>query len=143
MLTIEKITESAVLPSVAHDGDAGLDLAAPTSGTVPAGATVKVPLGYKIALPCGTVGLVCPRSGLAAKRGVTVLNAPGIIDEGYRGELAVLLHNTGAFDYHYEAGDRIAQLVITPYVVPVFREGSVVGDTERGAGGFGSSGVGV
>ena len=102
------------LPAYAREGDAGLDLAAATTVTVPPGGRQLVPTGLRVAIPIGHAGLVLPRSGLALRSGVTVLNAPGLIDAGYRGELGVLLVNHGAEAVTIERGERIAQLVIQP-----------------------------
>jgi dUTP pyrophosphatase len=135
----------ARLPGYATAGAAGLDLAAALEGPicVQPGARVAVPTGIAIALPPGHEGQVRPRSGLASKHGVTVVNAPGTIDEDYRGELHVLLDNLGSEPHTIAPGDRIAQLVVAPVTrVEVLEvEGAAgLGATERGTGGFGSSG---
>jgi len=135
----------ASLPAYATDGAAGLDLAAALDAplVIRSGAWEAVPTGLAIALPHAHEGQVRPRSGLAARHGVTVLNAPGTIDEDYRGEVKVLLVNLGPADFTVQPGDRIAQLVVAPVVrvrvVPV-DDASALGDTARGAGGFGSTG---
>lgn len=144
-LQIQKIHPHATIPTRAHEGDAGLDLyAEELAGTGPIvirpGEQQLIGTGIAIALPVGTVGLVCPRSGLATKHGVTVANAPGIVDEGYRGEVKVALVNHGTEPFIVEPGMRIAQLVITPYLAPAIEEVDVLDETARGAGGFGSSG---
>ena len=128
----------------ANPGDAGIDLRSCEDVIVPAGQRKLVKCGCRVALPEGTVGMVCPRSGLAAKHGITVLNAPGIIDEGYRGEVMVALHNTADMDtaFQVEKGDRIAQLVVVPYVRCNIVEVGELDETERGEGGFGSTGQG-
>jgi dUTP pyrophosphatase len=137
--------ELARLPAYASTGAAGLDLAAALDAplTLAAGAWAAVPTGLAIALPAGHEGQVRPRSGLARKHGITVLNAPGTIDEDYRGELQVLLVNLSADPYTIAPGDRIAQLVVAPIrhvrVVAV-NDVDSLGETARGAGGFGSSG---
>jgi dUTP pyrophosphatase len=109
--------------------------------TIPAGGRALVGTGVRLALPVGTVGMVCPRSGLAVRHGLTVLNGPGIVDAGYRGEVKVPLHNT---DLHEEItvrpGDRIAQLVVVPFLAPRVVEVADLGTTQRAEGGFGSSG---
>ena len=140
-VTFQRLNECAQLPRYAHPGDAGLDLAASEACTLEPGAWAAVPTGLKVCLPPGTEAQVRPRSGLAARFGVTVLNAPGTIDEGYRGELKVLLINHGRAAFHIEPGMRIAQLVVAPVlrVEPV--EGEVDEATTRGTGGFGSSGM--
>jgi len=137
--------ELATLPRYQSAGAAGLDLAAALERPVvlPPGGRMAVPTGLSIALPKGHEGQVRPRSGLAARAGVTVLNAPGTIDEDYRGELRVLLVNLGDEPHRIAPGDRIAQLVIAPVsraqVVQVDSPGEL-GDTQRGQGGFGSTG---
>ena len=135
----------AHLPTYASDGAAGLDLYAALDAplALAPGARAAVPTGLAIALPAGHEGQVRPRSGLAGKHGVTVLNAPGTIDEDYRGEVQVLLINLGSETYVIQSGDRIAQLVIAQVtradVEPV-ESAAQLGETERGSGGFGSSG---
>ena len=141
-LRVRRLDPRAHLPARAHHGDAGLDLRALDGGTLAPGARATVPTGLAIALPAGHAGLVLPRSGLAAKHGVTVVNAPGLIDEGYRGELRVLLLNTDREQaFTWAAGDRIAQLVLHRVVDADVVEADALGDTARGAGGFGSTGA--
>lgn len=141
-LQVQRLDPRAVLPTRAHPGDAGLDLRALDAGELAPGARATVSTGLAIALPPGHAGLVTPRSGLAAKHGVTLVNTPGLIDEGYRGELRVLLLNTDRdADFSWAAGDRIAQLVIIAVAVPQIVETTALDDTARGTGGFGSSGV--
>jgi dUTP pyrophosphatase len=137
--------ELARLPRYASAGAAGLDLHAALAAPLQMlpGARAAVPTGLCIALPEGHEGQVRPRSGLAIKHGVTVLNAPGTIDEDYRGEVKVLLVNLGSEPYEIAPGDRIAQLVVaqvTRVEVQVVDDDGALGETERGAGGFGSSG---
>lgn len=127
-------------PSYAKAGDAGADLRSAVDLVVPAGERVLVPTGVGVALPLGYVGLVHPRSGLAAKSGVTVLNAPGTIDAGYRGEIQVILVNTSKQDFKIERGDRIAQLLVQRVEFAKFHRVSELPGTERGDSGFGSSG---
>ena len=135
------LADGAALPSRAHAEDAGFDLVSAEDVTLAPGARALVGTGVRLALPSGTVGLVCPRSGLAVKHGVTVLNGPGIIDAGYRGELRVPLLNTDASQaFEIRRGDRIAQLVIVPFLAPQLREVADLETTDRAAGGFGSSG---
>ena len=137
-----KPTESMYqLPASAHDGDAGADLAAAEAGVIEPGERALVPLGFAVAIPDGFAGLVMPRSGLAVRHGVTVLNAPGLVDSGYRGELRVALINHGSEAFAYEVGDRIAQLVITPVASCTFEVVDDLHDTARGESGFGSTGV--
>lgn len=103
---------------------------------------MRVPTGIAVAIPEGHAGLVLPRSGLAHKHGITLTNAPGLIDSGYRGELQVLLLNTDREQaFEIAPGDRIAQLVVVPFAAPLWREVSEFESTQRGAGGFGSSGI--
>ncbi|MBB5831596.1 dUTP diphosphatase [Brachybacterium aquaticum] len=129
------------LPHRAHADDAGLDLASAEDLVIPAGGRALVDTGLALALPPGTVGLVCPRSGLAAKHGITVLNGPGVVDAGYRGPVKVALHNTDLTeDFALHVGDRIAQLVIVPFLAPAVREVEDLDETDRAASGFGSSG---
>ncbi len=139
-LRIKRLTPSATLPAYAHDGDAGLDLFAAVDLTIDPAEWRSVPTGVAIELPEGTEGQVRPRSGLARDHGVTVLNAPGTIDEGYRGELAVLLVNHGRQPFHVTRGSRIAQLVVQRRVSVVVADVETLSDTPRGAGGFGSTG---
>ena len=128
-------------PTYAHPGDAGADLVARTDVTLAPGERATVPTGVAIALPDGYAAFVHPRSGLAAKHGVTVVNAPGTVDAGYRGEIAVSLLNTDAAEpVHLRRGDRIAQLVIQQVERARFVPAERLPGSHRGAGGFGSSG---
>jgi len=140
---ILKKNPAAVLPEYATEGAAGLDLRAAISGgpvTLAPGARARVPTGIAVAIPPGWEGQIRPRSGLAAKAGVTVLNAPGTIDADYRGEIQVLLVNLGEAPYTVASGDRIAQLVIAPAARAALTIVDALPETERGAGGFGSTG---
>ncbi len=133
------------LPTPALPGDAGLDLRARQAGVLaPAGGRAVVPVGIALALPVGFAGLVLPRSGLAARHGVTVVNAPGLIDSGYRGEVMVVLLNTDPHEaFSFEPGDRIAQLTIVRVPEVVWEEVedlAELGETDRGSGGHGHSG---
>ncbi len=135
----------ASLPAYATEGAAGLDLSAALEAPLclPRGGWEAVPTGLAIALPPGHEGQVRPRSGLAARHGVTVLNAPGTIDEDYRGEVKVLLVNLGPHDFTVHPGDRIAQLVVAPVArarVVLVEDAAALGGTARGEGGFGSTG---
>jgi dUTP pyrophosphatase len=132
--------DQELLPDYAKSGDAGADLRASEDGTIAPGARLLVPTGIKIALPDGFVALVHPRSGLAIKNGITVLNTPGTIDSGYRGEVKVALFNSSQEDFEFSRGDRIAQLVIQRYERADFMLVQTLPETERGEGGFGSSG---
>lgn len=127
-------------PVYAKPGDAGADLRSTVDAVIPAGKRVLVPTGVSIALPNGFVGLVHPRSGLAAKHGITVLNTPGTIDAGYRGEILVILYNTSDTDFGISKGDRIAQLLIQAVEIAKFIQVERLPDSDRGETGFGSSG---
>jgi len=131
-----------VVPSVAHEGDAGCDLVAVESCTLAkGGGRALVATGLAVAIPEGHGGFVLPRSGLAARHGVTCANAPGLIDSGYRGEVKVALVNLDPeHDYEVEVGDRIAQLVVLRVEAPSFQLVSELPPAQRGEGGFGSSG---
>jgi dUTP pyrophosphatase len=140
-LRFKRLTDAARIPSRAHDGDAGLDLYAAESARIAPGERASVGTGIAVAIPDGHAGLVLPRSGLAARHGIALVNAPGLIDSGYRGEVRVLLLNTDGSDaFDIEVGDRIAQLLVAPIVVPELAEADDLDQTVRGAGGFGSSG---
>ena len=140
-LRIRRLSPDAILPAAAHPGDAGLDLHASARLTIESGAWATVPTGITIELPPGTEAQVRPRSGLAARHGVTVLNAPGTIDEGYRGEVGVILINHGPAPFEVTPGARIAQLVVQRRLEIQVVEVDEVSATARGAGGFGSTGI--
>ena len=129
------------IPVHAHEGDAGVDLTSSRDIELSPGAQVLVPTGIAVAIPRGFAGFVLPRSGIAVKHGVTVINAPGLIDSGYRGELKVGLINHGDSSYTIKVGDRIAQLVVMAVVSPEFVEVEELDATSRGSGGFGSTGT--
>ena len=140
-LPILKLKDEAILPSRAHPGDAGLDLYACEAAHIGPGERWSVGTGVGVEIPEGHAGLVLPRSGLARDHGISLVNAPGLIDSGYRGELRVLLLNTDpAETFRVEAGDRIAQLVLTPIATPEPVEAAELTESVRGRGGFGSSG---
>lgn len=129
-------------PAYAKPGDAGADLRSRIDFELEPGERALVPTGVAIALPEGYVGLVHPRSGLATKNGITIVNAPGTVDSGYRGELMVTLLNTDKTkSFHVQRGDRIAQLVIQKYEHATFTVVDELEQTERGSSGFGSSGI--
>lgn len=131
------------VPAYAHPGDAGADLHAAESLVLAPGERATVGTGVSIALPDGHVAFVVPRSGLAFKHGITIVNAPGTVDAGYRGEIKVALLNTDRHEsYSIEAGDRIAQLVIMPVARARFVEVDELPESRRGEGGFGSTGFG-
>lgn len=140
VLKIQRLDPDVAVPRYAHPGDAGLDLAAVEDRSIAPGERVAVGTGLAIAVPPGWVGLVHPRSGLALERGLTVVNAPGTIDAGYRGELKVLLVNLGDETVEISRGDRIAQLLLQRVGRAVLAESDDLGETERGDGGFGSTG---
>ncbi len=140
-LPVSKLKDEAILPSRAHAGDAGLDLYACEAAHIGPGERWSVGTGVAVEIPVGHAGLVLPRSGLAKKHGIALVNAPGLIDSGYRGELRVLLLNTDpAETFRVEPGDRIAQLVITPIAPAEPVEVDDLATSARGDGGFGSSG---
>lgn len=128
-------------PVKAHPTDAGYDLVATAAKTLPPGQHALIPTGLHINLPAGTVGYVCPRSGLAANCGITVLNAPGVIDPGYTGEILVNLINHGEYPYMINQGERIAQLIIHKTVDIDWQHVTEFEDTQRGAHGHGSTGA--
>jgi dUTP pyrophosphatase len=141
-LAVRRLRPDARLPGRAHPGDAGLDLSAVEPLELAPGARGAASTGLAVAIPPGHAGLVVPRSGLARRHGVTVANAPGLIDAGYRGELQVLLVNLGAEPYRIEPGDRVAQLVVVPVSLADAAEVEDLPASDgRGAGGFGSSGA--
>lgn len=142
ILKFKKLHEDAVIPDFQHEGDAGMDLHAIDDGHILKGAFKLVHTGIAVALPKGTEAQIRPRSGLALKHGVTVLNSPGTIDEAYRGEIGVILINHGTEKWHFNKGDRIAQMVIqrTETRGIDIIESEDLDKTDRGEGGFGSTG---
>jgi dUTP pyrophosphatase len=144
-VSFRRLSSSAHVPAYQSDGAAGLDLHAALDApmTLEPGAIAIVPTGLALAIPVGFEGQVRPRSGLATKHGITVPNAPGTIDSDYRGELKVALINLGRAPFVVEHGMRVAQLVIAPVARATLVEQEDLGDTARGAGGFGSTGVAV
>lgn len=140
--TVEVLITTSYLPEVAHPGDAGVDLRASESCVLAPGQRHTVGTGISIALPDGYVAFVVPRSGLAAKHGITVVNSPGTVDAGYRGEIRVTLLNTDAeSSFNIAAGDRIAQMIVMPFARARFIEVESLPRSERGEGGFGSTGI--
>jgi len=140
-LKVRRLDARARLPTRAYPGDAGLDLYALEDAVLEPGERAAVPTGIAVEIPEGQAGLVLPRSGLAARHGIALVNAPGLIDAGYRGELRVLLLNTDrAARFAISAGDRIAQLLLVRVETPAVEEVGELAVSERGAGGFGSSG---
>lgn len=140
-ISLKRLDAGLPVPRRAHPGDAGVDLHLAADVTIPPGERVLVGTGIAIALPLGTVGLIHPRSGLAAKSGLSVVNTPGTVDAGYRGEIKVCLIN---HDRHHDIvlkrGDRIAQLLVQRVELVEFVETDELDETSRGAGGYGSSG---
>jgi dUTP pyrophosphatase len=140
-LRVRRLDERALLPTRAYDGDAGLDLYALEEARLGPGERRSIPTGIAVEIPDGRAGLVLPRSGLAARHGIALVNAPGLIDAGYRGELRVLLLNTDRTEaFTVSRGERIAQLVLVRVESPEVVEVDVLAASERGGGGFGSSG---
>ncbi|WP_149085405.1 MULTISPECIES: dUTP diphosphatase [Microbacterium] len=132
---------AAVVPGYAHPGDAGADLVAAEAVRLEPGERALVPTGVRIALPDGYAAFVVPRSGLAAKHGISIVNSPGTVDAGYRGEIKVSLINTDIHSaYDVAVGDRIAQLIVMPVTRARFLPVEELPDSARGAGGFGSTG---
>lgn len=140
-LRFKKIHPDATLPSYAHASDAGMDVRSVEDVTVPAKGRVLVHTGLVMLLPPMYEAQVRPRSGLALKHGITVLNTPGTIDSGYRGEVGVILANFGDGDFEVKKGDKVAQIVVAPVVQAEIEEANEIDETDRGAGGFGSTGV--
>jgi dUTP pyrophosphatase len=137
-----RLRDDAKAPEQAHEHDAGYDLFSSEDASIEPGARVSVGTGIAVAIPDGHAGLVLPRSGLSARHGIALVNAPGLIDAGYRGEVRILLLNTDRKDaFAIEAGDRIAQLLVTRVEPAEFVEAGALSETARGEGGFGSTGV--
>jgi dUTP pyrophosphatase len=140
-LPFAKLDPEAVLPTRAHEGDAGLDLYACEAAHIGPGERWSVGTGIAVELPAGHAGLVLPRSGLAKQHGIALVNSPGLIDAGYRGEIRVLLLNTDpAETFRVQPGERIAQLVVAPIAIAEPVETESLAESVRGDGGFGSSG---
>ena len=141
ILAYTRLHEDARPPARAHPGDAGYDLHSAESAALEPGERASVGTGLTLAIPEGLAGLVLPRSGLAMRHGVALVNAPGLIDSGYRGELRVLLLNTDRHEsFEVGVGDRIAQLVLVALAGPELREVESLEESVRGLGGFGSTG---
>jgi dUTP pyrophosphatase len=138
---VVRLTDEAQLPRYEHCDDAGLDLFAIAPHTIPPGKTALIGTGIAIELPAGTEAQVRPRSGLALKHSITVLNTPGTIDAGYRGEVGVIIINHGQQAFQVLAGMKIAQMVIAPVLRAEIEEVMVLSDSIRGEGGFGSTGL--
>ncbi len=140
-LRFKRLSAGAVAPRRAHGDDAGFDLCAAELARLDPGRRANVGTGLALEIPAGHAGLVLPRSGLAARHGISIVNAPGLVDAGYRGEVRVLLLNTDLAEaFEIAAGDRIAQLVIVAHSAPDVIEAESLADSARGSGGFGSTG---
>ena len=140
---VDVLISSSVVPEYAHPGDAGADLTSTETLSLAPGARATIGTGVSIALPDGYVGFVVPRSGLAARHGITIVNSPGTVDAGYRGEIRITLLNTDSENaFEVTAGDRIAQLIVMPVARARFIPVTSLPGTQRGSGGFGSTGVG-
>ena len=140
-ILIQLLDDGLQAPRSAHPGDAGVDLAARTAGKLEPGGRAAIPTGIAVAIPEGYAGLVVPRSGLAARHGISVVNGPGLIDSGYRGEIKVVLINLGEEQFTIERGDRIGQLIVIPVTEPEFTVVDELPDSVRGTDGFGSTGA--
>ena len=141
-IRVKKVRENAILPTYGSQGAAGADLYACLEAeiVIAPGESAFVPTGLSMEIPVGFAGLIYARSGLACKRGLAPANKVGVVDSDYRGEFMVVLHNHGAEPQTVANGERIAQLVITPVYTPAFEEVDELTDTQRAAGGFGSTG---
>ena len=138
---VKRLDYQAILPFYAHTGDAGMDLFSIEDAIIEPGRRGIIPTGIALDIPFGYVGLVHPRSGMAFRHGITVMNAPGTIDSGYRGEIKVCLLNTGPEDYMVYKGDRIAQIVFQAVSYGILTEVNHLSDSVRSVHGFGSTGV--
>jgi dUTP pyrophosphatase len=142
IVQIQRIDKDLPLPDYARPGDAGMDVYSTIDCTLAPGARATIPIGIEIALPEGYVCFAHPRSGLAAKNGISIVNSPGTIDSGYRGEIKIILINTDSKEsFEVKRGDRIAQLVFQKFESARFFEVEQLPESQRGAGGFGSTGV--
>lgn len=141
-VNVKKLSDKAVIPSYGSEFAAGADLysAEETSLVIPAGETRFIHTGIAMEIPTGLVGLIYARSGMACKRGLAPANKVGVIDSDYRGEIIVALHNHTNEEKTVETGERVAQMVLTPYIVANYNEVEDLSDTDRGEGGFGSTG---
>lgn len=140
-MKIKLLDSNATIPSRQTDGSAGFDLYSSQAASVSSGCTFKIRAGIALQIPEGYVGLIFARSGLATKKGLRPANCVGVIDSDYRGEIIVALHNDSSDYADIKIGDRIAQLVIVPYVSPILIPSDKLDETIRGSGGFGSTGV--
>jgi len=140
-ILLHQLDPELPVPRHAQPGDAGVDLFARSGGELAPGERSLVPTGVAVAVPAGYVGLVAPRSGLAIRSGISLVNSPGVVDSGYRGEIQVVLVNQGSDTFRYERGERIAQLVVVPFATQDFELVDELPPSERGADGFGSTGA--
>jgi dUTP diphosphatase len=140
-IEIKLLDEDLPMPRYQHEGDAGLDLPSRVDYVLEPGERAMIPTGIAVAIPRGYAGFVLPRSGLAARHGIALVNSPGLVDSGYRGEMAIIMINTDKHEaFHIKRGDRIAQLVIQKIVEATTVQVRELDETSRGAGGFGSTG---
>ncbi len=140
-IAVQKLSPEVKMPGYAHEGDAGLDLYSTIDHVLQPGARVLIPTGLKMAIPHGYEGQVRPKSGLALKHGITVLNTPGTVDAPYRGEVGVILINLDPkAAYEIKKGEKVAQMVFNKIEYATFKESAELAETTRGAGGFGSTG---
>lgn len=140
-IPLKRLDDGLPIPGHAHPGDGGVDLYAREPARLGAGQRAVVPTGIAVAIPDGFAGLVTPRSGLAARNGISVVNGPGLVDAGYRGEIQVVLVNLSTEVFEVERGDRIAQFVVIPVSVQEFVPVNELPDSTRGSAGFGSTGA--
>lgn len=140
-IPLQRLDDGLPIPAHAHPGDGGVDLYARESVRLEAGQRAVVPTGIAVAIPDGFAGLVTPRSGLAARNGISVVNGPGLVDAGYRGEIKVVLVNLSSEAFEIDRGDRIAQFVVIPVTVQEFVPVEELPGSPRGSGGFGSTGA--
>lgn len=142
VLRLMRVRENAILPKQATAGSAGYDLCAciDVPYTIQPGERVVFPSGLAAEIPTGTAGFIFTRSGLGVKKGIHVTNGVGVVDSDYRGEIHVGLHNLSAEPYTVQPGERVAQMIIMPYFAPVIEEVTTLSETDRGEGGFGSTG---
>jgi dUTP pyrophosphatase len=140
-IPLQRLDDGLPIPAHAHPGDGGVDLYAREAVRLDAGQRAVVPTGIAVAIPDGFAGLVTPRSGLAARHGISVVNGPGLVDAGYRGEIKVVLVNLSSGVFEIERGDRIAQFVVIPVSAQEFIPVDELPDSTRGSGGFGSTGA--
>lgn len=140
-IQIKLLDEGLPMPRYQHEGDAGLDLPSRVDYVLEPGERAMIPTGIAVAIPRGYAGFVLPRSGLASRHGIALVNSPGLVDSGYRGEMAIIMINTDKREaFHIKRGDRIAQLVIQKVIEATTVQVTELDATSRGAGGFGSTG---